>query len=89
MANRAVTRARHDRQGDIIALGNPGPGGAGWSVRASDDIISDINLGLHTYYVPWTSGSTPIRVVDGPTRPYLRTDRDATTRNNLDDLDEI
>lgn len=29
---------------------------------------------------------TPIRVVNGPTGKYLRTDKDSTSKNNLDDL---
>ncbi len=35
----------------------------------------------------WPGGvRTEIRVVNGPTGKYLRTDRDNTSRNNLDDL---
>lgn len=85
MADRAVTRARHDGDGDVIAIGNPE---AGWSPRMKADAIYDIESGAHTYYVPWTSGRTEIRVVHGAYGKYLRTDRDNTERNNLDDLDE-
>lgn len=60
--------------------------GASWSPRSKADAISDINSGAHTYYVPWKSGRTEIRVVDGATGEYLRTDRDNTERNNLQDL---
>jgi hypothetical protein len=45
-----------------------------------------ISQQLHTYYVPWNTGRTEIRVVQGTHGPYLRTDRDGTSRNNLDDL---
>lgn len=83
VADRAVRKTRKDRQGDIVAICNDGDG---WSPRASADAIRDIESGIHTYYVPWTSGRTEIRVVVGPRGKYLRTDRDNTTRNNLDDL---
>ncbi|WP_082552312.1 DUF3892 domain-containing protein [Methylobacterium sp. Leaf456] len=83
MADRPVTKTRKDWQGDITALCADGHS---WSPRAKADAIYDIENGLHTYYVPWTSGRTEIRVVPGPNGKYLRTDRDNTTRNNLDEL---
>jgi len=83
LADRAVRRTRKDRDGDITALCDPG---ASWSPRDKWDAINDIETLNHTYHVPWTDGRTEIRVVDGPTGKYLRTDRDSTPRNNLDDL---
>jgi hypothetical protein len=83
MADRAVRKTRKDRDGDILALCNDGDF---WSPRQKADAIADIELGRHTYYVPWKSGRTEIRVVNGPRGKYLRTDRDRTDRNNLDDL---
>lgn len=84
MARRAVTRTRKDDDGDITALCNPGEW---WSPRAKRDAIHDIESGNHSYHVPWSDGKdTPIRVVNGTTGKYLRTDRDDTPRNNLDDL---
>ena len=83
MADRAVTQSGKDRDGDITKLCNPG---AAWSPRYKEDAITDIESRLHTYHVPWTDGRTEIRVVNGPTGKYLRTDRDDTTKNNLDDL---
>jgi hypothetical protein len=83
MADRAVTQTGKDRLGNIISLGNAG---VAWSPRPSGDCIRDIEGGLHTYHVPWTSGRTEVRVVMGANGKYLRTDWDNTTRNNLDDL---
>jgi hypothetical protein len=84
MAERAVIRTRKDQDGDILALCNPGEY---WSPRLKADAIHDIETRVHSYYVPWNDGTrTPIRVVNGPTGKYLRTDKDNTTRNNLDDL---
>lgn len=86
MATRAVTHTRKDQHGNITGLGNPGQI---WSVRAASDAVTDIRSGAHSYYVPWTTGSTWIEVVQGPYGAYLRTDRDNTTKNNLDDLPNI
>ncbi len=83
MADRPVRKTRKDADGDILALCNDG---SNWSPRLKADAIQDIESGTHTYHVPWNDGRTEIRVVNGPTGKYLRTDRDKTTRNNLDDL---
>jgi hypothetical protein len=83
VADRPVTHTKKNQYGTITHVANPG---MTWSPRAEADAIRDIESGLHTYYVPWTTGRTPIYVVNGPTRKYLRTDRDQTTRNNLEDL---
>ena len=84
MADRPVTRTRKDRDGDILALCHPG---SSWSPRQKSDAIHDIEHGVHSYHVPWSDGTkTPIKVVNGKTGKYLRTDKDDTTRNNLDDL---
>ncbi|MDW4572663.1 DUF3892 domain-containing protein [Microbacterium sp. M3] len=86
MANRRVTHTRKNRDGDITAIGNPGQF---WSPRAKADAIRDIETRMHTYYVQWPEQRTEIRVVNGATGKYLRTDRDNTTRNNLDDLPDL
>lgn len=83
MADRRVTRTRKDNDGDITALCNPGEV---WSPRSKADAIRDIESKVHSYHVQWPEKRTEIRVVNGPTGKYLRTDRDNTTRNNLDDL---
>lgn len=84
MADRPVTQTRKDGEGDILALCNPG---SPWSPRKKYDAIYDIEHREHRYYVPWSDGTnTLIRVVNGPTGKYLRTDKDDTQRNNLDDL---
>jgi hypothetical protein len=83
MADRAVRKTGKDQDGDITALCDTG---AHWSPRSKSDAIKDIENGIHTYYVPWKLGRTEIRVVNGSSGKYLRTDRDNTSRNNLDDL---
>ena len=83
MSQRAVRKTGKASDGDITRLCDDG---AGWSPVAKSQAIRDIESGAHSYYVPWQSGNTEIRVVNGPTGKYLRTDRDNTTKNNLLDL---
>lgn len=83
MADRAIRQSRKDSDGDIVAIGDAGEY---WSPVLKADAIYHIESGTHRYYVPWVSGHTWIRVVDGPYGKYLRTDRDNTDRNNLDEL---
>lgn len=83
MTDRAVRQTGKDRLGNITSLADAGQS---WSPRSSADCIRDIETGANTYHVPWRSGRTEIRVVTEGSTKYLRTDRDNTTKNNLDDL---
>lgn len=84
MTDREVKQTKKDKDGDILALCNSG---SYWSPRQKKDAIDDIESKAHTYHVMWSGGiRTEVRVVNGPTGKYLRTDRDNTSRNNLDDL---
>lgn len=84
MTNHSVTHTRKDRAGDILAIGVKDS----WSLDKAT-AIRRIEAGTEGYYVPWPEGSTWIRVVNGATGKYLRTDRDSTSRNNLDDLPDL
>ena len=83
MSDRTVHQSGKDRDGDITKLCSPNQS---WSPRLKADVIRDIETGMHTYHVSWPTGRTEIRVVNGANGKYLRTDRDNTSRNNLDDL---
>ena len=85
MAVRLVRGAVKNRVGQIQALCGDG---ALWSPRSVTDVMNDIESGAFSYYVVWTDGETRIRVVEGPRGKQLRTDKDASARNNLDDLPE-
>ena len=81
---RAVIQTGKDRDGDITSLCYPGQH---WSPRNKADAIRDIESTQYAYHVPMKSGNkAPIRVVNGPTGKYLRTDWDDTDRNNLNEL---
>jgi hypothetical protein len=84
MADRQVLATGKDKAGDITKLCNSNQA---WSPRQKADAIRDIEGGTASYAVIWPDGkSTPVNVVNGPNGKYLRTDRDATERNNLRDL---
>lgn len=84
MATRYVNKSGKDKDGDITKLCNAGQT---WSPRLKADAIYDIENKIHDYYVSWTDGQTTlIKVVNGATGKYLRTQRDGSTKNNLDDL---
>ena len=80
---RYVKKTGKDKDGDITKLCNSD---AHWSPRQKADAIRDIDDGDHEYWVSWPEKETRIRVVNGSTGKYLRTDRDETSKNNLDDL---
>ena len=87
MANLQVTSVHRDNIGNTLAICGP------WGINATllytpeADAIRNIELGTHTYYVWWPDNvMTLVHVVDGSTKKYLRTDKDHTTKNNLDDL---
>lgn len=84
MAKRFVNKSGKDRDGDITKLCNAGEV---WSPRLKADAIRDIENKVHEYFVRWTDGQeTIIKVVNGSSGKYLRTQRDGSTKNNLDDL---
>lgn len=84
MADRRVTQTGKDEDGDITALCNSDET---WSPCPKSEAITEIEDELHTYHVLWDDDvRTEIRVVKGTSGKYLRTDKDKTTRNNLDDL---
>lgn len=83
MVERKVTKSRKDTVGNIVGLCNPDEW---WSPRNSNEIISDIEGVLYSYYVIVEGQKVEIKVIKGIMGKYLRTDPDKTTKNNLDDL---
>jgi hypothetical protein len=82
VTDRRVRQTGKDR-GDITSLCN---GSEVWSPRQKADAISDIEGGLHRYYVREEGDGAWVKVVDGPTGKYLRTEADSSSKNNLDNL---
>lgn len=83
MADRRVRQSKKDQDGDIIALCNRGEL---WSPRRKSDAISDIKSGVHRYFVREAGEGARVRVVQGSSGEYLRTDADESSANNLDNL---
>ena len=81
MAYRQVTHTGKDNFGDITALCGS------WGRTIKTDAIRDIEFGLHTYYVQDHYGRrATVRVVNGPTGKYLRTDPNSSCSDNLHSL---
>ena len=84
MIERAVIKSKKNQDGDILGLCNPNEY---WSPKSKNNAIYEIESGSIKYYVPWIDGTrTNINVVNGPNGKYLRTDKDSTYQNNLNDL---
>lgn len=83
MTERRVTQSGKDTDGDITHLCNPG---APWSPKAKDDAIREIEGGTVTYYVKEEAPRTDVHVVNENGKKYLRTDKDKSSKNNLDNL---
>ena len=80
MAERRVRQTGKDEDRDITSLCNEGES---WSPRTKTEAISDINSGSYVYFVDEAGYKTEVHVTsDG----HLRTDADATSANNLDNL---
>lgn len=84
MEDRQVTHTKKDKDGDILALCQPGQY---WSPRWKSEAIADIESGRHQYHVnAYGISKARVRVVQGMYGKYLRTDADSTSGNNLDNL---
>ena len=82
MADLQVLRTSKAQDGDITALcGNWTP-----SRVSKQDAILHIEQGTSRYYTVTGQTTAFVKVVNGATGKYLRTDSDSTTRNNLLDL---
>lgn len=64
----------------ITHVGGPGGGGWRWTKEA---VIESINAGTNTFFTLVDGRRADIAVVDGGTRPYLRTHADGAWTDNL------
>jgi len=83
MADRRV-RKTGKNNGEITSLCNAGEY---WSPRTKADAISDIEAGLHRYFVSEEGYESHVEVhkTTNGTK-YLKTNADATSKNNLSKL---
>lgn len=87
MADRVVTHAGRDADGNIFAIGNHDEG---WRQRDATWAIQDIMEDRHRYLTLSATGTLrPIQVINGPTGAYLRTQADISEANNLDTMPEL
>lgn len=84
MTDRRVTATGKNNDGDITKLCKSGEW---WSPRSKADAINDIELGNNSYYVMDASfNRAEIHVVKVGSNKHLRTNADASSANNLDNL---
>ena len=76
-----VSHTRKDLRGNITAIGVKGS----WEL-ASSTAVQRIENREEAYHVEWPEKRTDIHVAGPSYNRFLRTDRDNTTRNNLEDL---
>ena len=84
MADRRVRKTGKDSSREITKLCNDGEY---WSPRSKADVINDIESKLHRYFVNEAGHESDIRVATTASgTKFLRTDADATSKNNLANL---
>ena len=83
MSDRQVTEVARDRYGRTLALANPA---GDWSPVEADDAIVHIRNGVHRYFTGEPNRPRYLTVVQGSAGAFLRSNRDAEKRNNLDNL---
>lgn len=80
---RTVTRCTRGADGDTLLLCNPAQN---WGPRGANQVISDIESGLYSYYTEWAGARAQIYVKTRGYKKYLTTSANGTTLNNLDYL---
>jgi hypothetical protein len=81
--DRRVKATKKDRNGNIVALCNPGES---WSPRKKADVLKDISSNKQSYYVQELERRSYVRVVSGDT---LQTTTDLASRNSLASLPSV
>ncbi len=84
LERRYITHVKKASNWDIIEICNPNEP---WSPVNKYDAIYEIANSTCQYLVNWGDFSTFIKVVENNSNSkYLRTDKDSTARNNLEEL---
>lgn len=80
MADRRIRCVTKNENGTLAAVGHSGEW---WSPKPVADVVSDIDLGLHTYYVEETGVRTRVQTKGTAPNKYIETTADRTDKNNL------
>ena len=84
MADRQVTHAHRDDQGDILAVCWKDGDNSMYTPRP--DVIEDIEALAHRYFVAEQAPAVWVLVRSRHGVKYITTEADSTSRNNLDNL---
>lgn len=86
---RYVVRADRDSKGNINGIcWDREIAGKGSLYTDKDKAMAEIDAKKVEYVVAIVKPETVVRVVDGRKPPYLRTEADSTSKNNLDNLNQ-
>ncbi len=80
---RWVTSVTVDRHGHVSALRNDR---GEWDAQNAEDVLTDIELGIHSYWVQWPDRATEVVTVSDSGGVHLATFHPGSTRNELSDL---
>jgi len=83
MSHRRVRAITMNEFGYVAALFNDEEA---WSPQHVEDVILDLELGSHDYYVQWPEKNTDVFDAEDSGGRYLRTDRNPGPHNDLTDL---
>ena len=83
MAEREITQTRKGYDGDILALCNPNQS---WSPRFKNDVIKDIEIGIHKYFLKERNKIIYICVEFKRGSKHLIVDKIEATTTNLENL---
>ncbi len=81
--DRRIKATQKDRNGNIVALCNPGED---WSPRSKEAVLRDIKSAKRSYYVQEVQQKMYVRATQGN---VLQTTSDRASKNNLDNLPSI
>ena len=84
MADRQVTNAHRNEEGDILALCWKGTVGLKYTAR--DTIVQHIESDTNRYYVEEEAPAVWVVVKNRDGVKYISTEADSTSKNNLDNL---
>lgn len=81
--DRRIKATQKDRNGNIVALCNPGED---WSPRSKEAVLHDIKSAKRSYYVQEVQQKMYVRATQGN---VLQTTADRASKNNLDNLPSV
>lgn len=83
MIERRITNTRINKDGKIVAVCNPSEW---WSPRDVFEVINDIEQSFYVYYIQTEEQKLELKVANGTSEKYLRTNSKLVADNLLEKL---